>query len=65
MRKVMKLMEVTNKKQILRKRQITNRKKNKSIYILGDSTLKQVEGWKLKKSIDKNHNVYVRSFFPG
>ena len=23
---------------------------------------KHVEGWKLKKSIDKDHNVYVRSF---
>ena len=36
-------------------------KKNKSIYILGDSMVKHV-GWKLKKSIDKSHNVYVRSF---
>ena len=35
---------------------------NKNIYILGDSMVKHVEGWKLKKSIDKNHNVYVRSF---
>ena len=24
--------------------------------------VKQVEGWKLKKSIDKNHNVCFRSF---
>ena len=24
--------------------------------------VKQVEGWKLKKPIDKDHNVYVRSF---
>ena len=24
--------------------------------------VKHVEGWKLKKSIDQNHNVYVRSF---
>ena len=35
---------------------------NKNIYILGDSMVKHVEGWKLKKSIDKNRNVYVRSF---
>ena len=24
--------------------------------------VKHVEGWKLKKSIDQNHNVYLRSF---
>ena len=24
--------------------------------------VKHVEGWKLMKSIDKNHNVYVRNF---
>ena len=24
--------------------------------------VKHVEGWKLKKSIDKDHNVYIRSF---
>ena len=24
--------------------------------------MKHIEGWKLKESIDKNHNVYVRSF---
>ena len=34
------------------------------MYILGDSIVKQVEGWKLKDSLGKNHNVYVRSF-PG
>ena len=34
---------------------------NKSIYILGDSIVKHL-GWKLKKSIDKDHNVYLRSF---
>ena len=37
-------------------------KSNKNIYILGDSMVKHVEGWKLRKSIDQNHNVYVRSF---
>ena len=37
-------------------------KNSKSIYILGDSMMKHIEGWKLKESIDKNHNVYVRSF---
>ena len=35
---------------------------SKSVYILGDSIVKHVEGWKLKKSLGKNHNVYVRSF---
>ena len=34
-------------------------KSNKNIYILGDSMVKHVEGWKLKKSIDKDHDVYV------
>ena len=37
-------------------------KNNKSIYILGDSMVKHVEGWELKKSIDKDHNVYVKRF---
>ena len=37
-------------------------KSNKNIYILGDSMVKHVEGWKLKKSIDKDHNVYVKRF---
>ena len=37
-------------------------KSNKNMYILGDSMVKHVEGWKLKKSIDQNHNAYVRSF---
>ena len=32
-------------------------KKNKSIYTLGDSMVKHVGGWQLKKSIDKDHNV--------
>ena len=36
-------------------------KKNKSIYILGDCMVKHV-GWKLKKFIEKDHNVYVRGF---
>ena len=37
---------------------------NKNIYILGDSVVKHVEGWKLKNSLGNNHNVYVRNF-PG
>ena len=36
----------------------------KNVYILGDSIVKHVEGWKLKNSLGNNHNVYVRSF-PG
>ena len=35
---------------------------NKNVYILGDSMVKHVEGWKLKQSLGANHNVYVRSF---
>ena len=37
---------------------------NKNVYILGDSIVKHVEGWKLKTPLGNNHNVYVRSF-PG
>ena len=37
---------------------------NENVYILGDSIVKHVEGWKLKNSLGNNHNVYVRSF-PG
>ena len=44
------------------KRFLPTDKNNKSIYILGDSMAKHVEGWKLKKSAYKNHDVYVRSF---
>ena len=39
-------------------------KKKSNIYILGDSMVKHIEGWKLTKKIDKNHKIYVRSF-PG
>ena len=35
---------------------------NKNVYILGDSMVKHLEGWKLKNSLGSNHNVYVRSF---
>ena len=59
-----------NKKKINQVRKVTkkngsNKEKhivNKSIYILGDTMVKNVEGWKLRKSIRKDHNVYVRSF---
>ena len=62
-RKVMKKMEVTKKKNTSsEKDSLPKGKSNKNIYNLGDSMVKHVEGWKLKKSIDKNHNVYVRSF---
>ena len=37
---------------------------NKNVYILGDSIVKHVEGWKLKNSLGNNHDVYLRSF-PG
>ena len=62
----MKKMKVTKKKTSSEKDSLPTDKKNKTIYILGDSKgdsmVKHVEGWKLKKSIDKDHNVYVRSF---
>ena len=60
----MKKMDVTKKKIDHRKKIVyqPTDKYNKNIYILGASMVKHVEGWKLKKSIDKNHNVYVRSF---
>ena len=46
------------KKIVYQKDSLPAYKNNKSIYILGDSVVKHVEGWKLQKSIDKN--VYVR-----
>ena len=56
-------MEVTKKKnRSSEKDNLPTDKKNNSIHILGDIMVKHVEGWKLKKSIDKDHNVYVRSF---
>ena len=39
-------------------------KKKSNIYILRDSMVKHIEGWKLTKKTDKNHKIYVRSF-PG
>ena len=39
-------------------------KKKSNIYILGDSMVKHIEGWKLTRKTDKNHKIYVRSF-PG
>ena len=39
---------------------IDDKKKNKKIYILGDSMVKHVEGWQLSKST--NQKVYVRNF---
>ena len=39
---------------------VDNKKKNKKIYILGDSIVKHVEGWHLSKMT--NQKVYVRSF---
>ena len=39
---------------------VDDKKKNKKIYILGDSMVKHVEGWQLSKST--NQKVYERSF---
>ena len=39
---------------------VDDKKKNKTIYILGDSMVKHVEGWQLSKSTYQN--VYLRSF---
>ena len=39
-----------------------NPSSSKNVYILGDSMVKNVEGWKLKKSLRQNQNVFVRSF---
>ena len=59
----MKNMEVTTKKNRSSEKDcLPTDKNNKSIYILDGSMLKHVEGRKLKKSIDKNHNIYIRSF---
>ena len=56
-------MEVTKKRnRSSEKESLPTDKNNESIYILGDSLVKYVEGWKLKISIEKNHNVYIRSF---
>ena len=34
----------------------------KNVYILSDSIVKHMEGWKLKNSSVNSHNVYGRSF---
>ena len=56
----MKKMEVAKEKnRSPEKCNLPKDKNNINIYILGDSMVKDVEGWKLKKSIDNGHNVYV------
>ena len=56
----MKKTEVTKKKIDHQKNdRLLTDKNNKSIYILGDTMVKHVEEWKLKQSINKDHNVYV------
>ena len=58
----MKKTEVTKKKIDHQKNDsLLTDKNNKSIYILGDTMVKHVEEWKLKQSIDKDYNVYVRN----
>ena len=59
MRKVVKKMEITKKKRIV---SLPTDKMNKSIYILVDGMVKHLEIWKLKKFINKDHNVYIRGF---
>ena len=39
-----------------------DKKNNDTVYILGDSMVKHVEGWKVTKSINTDMKVYVRSF---
>ena len=43
------------------KKLLTDKKKS-NIYILGDSIVKHIEGWKLTKKTDKNDKTFVRSF---
>ena len=46
-------------KQKLKQDNLPKDTNNTNIYILGDSIVKHVEGWKLKNSLGNNHNVYV------
>ena len=37
-------------------------RKKRSTYIVGDSMVKDVKGWELKKSCDENENIFVKPF---
>ena len=45
-----------------KEKETTTSEDKKAIFILGDSMVKHVEGWKLSKNIDRKHKVYDRSF---
>ena len=51
--------KIQNKKKI--KNQTKNRKKGKSVLILGDSKVKDLNGWEMPKKI-KNCKLYVQNF---
>lgn len=61
-RKILKKRNNKEKKRSSENDSLATDKTNKIICILGDSMVKRVEEWKLKKSIDKDHNVYVRIY---
>ena len=54
--------KINQVRQVMKKMSVTKKKTDDLKKILGDNMVKHVKGWKLKKSIGQNHNVYV---FPG
>ena len=40
----------------------SNKKSKMKIFVLGDSIVKNINGWSISEILKKNHNVYVRSF---
>ena len=53
---------VQSKRNNHKEKKPTTSEDKKNIFILGDSIVKHVEGWKLSKNVDRKHKVYVRSF---
>ena len=54
--------QVTNKSQNTKPRESNARVQRKTAVILGDSMVKHIEGWKMRKALRNGENVVVHSF---
>ena len=54
--------QVTNKSQNTKPRESNARVQRKTTVILGDSMVKHIEGWKMRKALRNGENVVVHSF---
>ena len=57
--KIKKAMITTTKKKKSKQDNLPTGTNNKNVYILGDSRVKHVEGWKLKNSLGNNQKQFL------